>query len=50
MKKGLLLSAAALCAMSMMAQDNYAPVNWRFDQMNVGSAEAIFVKSMASAA
>lgn len=51
MKKGLLLTGAALCAMSMMAQDvNYAPVNWRFDQMEVGSAESIFLKDMASAA
>ncbi len=48
MKKSLLLSAAALCAMGMMAQTNYAPTNWRFDNMAPGSAEGIFLRQLAS--
>ena len=50
MKKSLLLSAAALCTLGMMAQTNYAPTNWRFDNMAPGSAEGIFLRQLASGA
>ncbi len=46
--QSLLLTSACLCAFGAAAQSNYAPTNWRFDQMNVGSAYDIFIPEMAS--
>lgn len=46
--KNLLLGTTGLLlAVSMNATD-YEPVNWRFSEMEVGSAEGIFLKEMAS--
>lgn len=48
MKKSLLLTTAAMCAFGMMAQTDYAPTNWKFANMSVGSAENIFIPEAAS--
>lgn len=48
MKKGLLLTTAALCAMGAMAQTDYAPENWRYNDMQAGSAEGLFIKELVS--
>lgn len=47
--KGLLLFCAAglLASSSLIAQD-YAPVNWKFSEMEEGSAESIFIKEMGA--
>lgn len=48
--KNLLLAATGLfCVVGMNAQtQDYAPVNWKFSEMEVGSAESIFIKEMGS--
>ena len=48
MKKGLLLTTAALCALGAMAQTDYAPENWRYNDMQPGSAEGLFIRELAS--
>ena len=48
MKKSLLLTVAALTAVSMSAQTDVTPKNWKFSEMPVGSAESIFIREGAS--
>lgn len=49
MKRNLLLTGAAICALGALAQTtNYAPQNWRFDQMQAGTAESIFLREIAT--
>lgn len=49
MKRNLLLtSAICFLCMGAMAQQDYAPLNWKFSQMQIGSAESLFVREMAS--
>ncbi len=43
----LLVATGLLCAAGMSAQD-YAPAAWRFSEMQVGSAESIFIREMGS--
>lgn len=49
MRRNLLLaSAACFFSMCAIAQTDYAPLNWKFSQMEIGSAEGLFVREMAS--
>lgn len=49
MRRNLLLaSAACLFSVCAMAQQDYAPLNWKFSKMEIGSAEGLFVREMAS--
>ena len=48
MRRNLLLaSAACLLSMGAMAQD-FTPTNWKFSQMEIGSADGLFIREMAS--
>lgn len=49
MRRNLLLaSAACLFSVCAIAQQDYAPLNWKFSQMEIGSAESLFIREMAS--
>lgn len=48
MRKILLLGVSCLFAGSSLFAQDYAPKAWRFSEMNVGSAEEIFIKEMGS--
>lgn len=48
MRKILLLGVSCLFAGSSLFAQDYAPKAWRFSEMNVGSAEEIFIKEMGA--
>lgn len=48
MRKILLLGVSCLFAGSSLFAQDYAPKNWKFNEMNVGSAEEIFIKEMGA--